>query len=414
MIIYIYSIVFDAFPLSSKIILEVIGLLGCLKYFFNNYALRREYRTVIQLFLLIIVWDIITSFMNGQREFHLIKDMVPTLGSIFGAQLLYSVSRKYIKSPDDFLYILVVTIFGESVLSILMKAFPPIYSFVDSFLVFDFGSDTIENIFDLARLFGIGNAHYFGVLASTVLGTMTAVYLMSRTSNIPRKALLIIMWMVISFTSFMTARWSILIVGLSFLYFIISLTGKSLGARLGIVLLSIIVGAFALAITTSNVDSDVQDWAFGYFIDSDSSDHSAEIVEGWWRNTRFDPKTFIIGDAQYVDPRGGYYMHVDVGYFREIFYGGIIGLMIIILSHIRILKLTYRKSKEKSIKFLLVFLLFGYLAAMAKGNLNMMTFYILYMVFYTDGIFYTKKQNKLFLLKHIDTNGTNRFLLLFL
>lgn len=388
LIIYIYSIVFDAFPLSTKIILEVVGLIGCLKFIFNNnYRLKKEYKSVFFLIIAIVIWDLITSLLNGANQFHLVRDMIPTLGSVFGAQLLWSYSRPYLKNNNHFLFILAITIFGESVLSLMMKASPALYGLIDSFLVFDFGSDTITDIYDLTRVFGIGNAHYFGVLASCILGVMTSVYLIFHSDGSLKKVVLIMAWIVIAFASFLTARWSIFIVGLSGLLFLFCLRSMRVENKFGIVFLLIIAGASVIYFALNSVDTEAQEWAFGYFIDRDSSDHSADIVVGWWENTRFDFKTLLIGDARYTDPRGGYYMHVDVGFFREIFYGGIIGLFIIVFSHIKILRYTYKYNKSKSFKWYLAFLLFGYLAAMAKGNLNMMTFYILILVFYSGGIY---------------------------
>lgn len=393
LVIYLYSIVFDFFPLSTKIILEIVGLFSCAKYFANgNYRLKKEYRTIITLILFIVVWDIITSSLNGNSDFHLIKDIVPILGSIFGAQYLYSLSKPYFNSPNKFLIVVTVTIFGESVLALLMKASPALYELVDSFLVFDFGSDTIDDIFDLTRVFGIGNAHYFGVLATCILGTMTAAYLLTLSKGMVERVLLIVMWIVISFTSFLTARWAVFIIGLSGLLFVLSLRHNKLSTQIVTAFSFLFIGSIVLIFATQNVDTEVQQWAFGYFVDKDSSDHSADIVIGWWENTRFDIKTFIIGDAQYGDPRGGYYMNVDIGYFREIFYGGLIGLSIIIYSHVKILRYIYHYFRNRMFKLYLYFLMLGFLAAMAKGNLNMMTFFILILTYYSEGIFEKVKQ----------------------
>lgn len=388
LVIFLFSIVFDAVPISAKIILEAVGLVACIKYFFDRrYRLKKEYHIVIRLIIALVLWDVFTSFLNGRTEFHYIHDMIPILGSIFGGQLLFSYSRKYFTSHDQFLLILTIIIFGESVLALMMKAFPALYAFIDSFIVFDFGSDTIEDIFDLTRIFGLGNAHYFGVLPTCNLAVMAAVLLIGRKEKIWIKVLLLFMWIVISFTSFLTARWSIFLVGLSVGLYILLQKGKSISSQIGLVLVLVVlvIGFFTFA--TNNIDSESQEWAFAYFVDRDSSDHSADIVMGWWENTRFELKTFILGDAQYMDPKGGYYKHVDVGFFREIFYGGIIGLFIILFSHIKILKLIYRYERKRDFRLFLTFIFLGYLAAMAKGNFTMMSFLILFLVYYSDGIF---------------------------
>ena len=388
MVVYIYSIVFDSFPLSTKIVLEGIGLIACFKYLFNpRYRLYKEYRSIIRIIVAIVAWDVITSLINGQSEFHLIRDLLPVLGSIFGAQLLFIVSKKNLKSTDEFLLLLVLTIFAESILTIAMKLVPPLYSLVDAFLVFDFGTDNITDIFDIARFFGIGNAHYFGVMPSCLLGVLTAVYLINKSESALLKVLLIASWVIISISSFFVARWAITAIGLSFVFFILNQRKQNLFKSIGILVGLFIVVWVAYTVTMSNIDSDLQKWAFSFMTDKSSDDRSADNVIDWWLNTHFDLKTFLIGDAIYTDPRGGYYMHVDIGFFREIFYGGIIGLGLNLWGHVMILKMMYKYNRNRSFKLFLYFLMFGYFAILAKGDANMMTFFILFLVYYTGGIF---------------------------
>lgn len=391
LVVYIYSIVFDAIPISTKIILEAFGFLFSLRYFIDRkYVIRKEIRQLLVLVIVIIFWDIVTTALNSGNQYHLTKDVVvPAIGSVFGAQLIYDFSQKYRISLNSLLYLLTTTIFLESVLSLMMKAYPPIYGFVDSILVFDFGRDTITSIFDITRIYGIGNAIYFGVLPSCTLGVMSSIYLVNHTSEPSKKIVLLVMWAVISLTSFFIARWSALIVGLSLLYLLLSLKNQRLINKVGIVLgLSIVFGG-VLLFAIKNLDSDLQDWAFSIFLTGED-DGSAEHVKDWWTTTNFDIKTFLVGDARFTDPNDGYYKHVDVGYFREIFYGGIIGLYLILYAHYRTLKSSYLKQKNNSYKYYLFFLFLGYMAILAKGDANMLSFFILVQLISIGGIAHKK------------------------
>ncbi len=49
--------------------------------------------------------------------------------------------------------------------------------------------------------------------------------------------------------------------------------------------------------------------------------------------------------------------------------------------------MAYNYNKTRQFKFFLFFLFFSYLAILGKGDTNMMTFFILYLVFYTGGVF---------------------------
>lgn len=392
--VYILSIIFDFIPISSKIILEAISfIICCVTLYDPRYRLRREYKIIIIWLVIAIIWDLITSFLNGETQFHYIKDLTPVLGSIFAAHVIYKFAKRRVKTSEKLLYLVVLMMFFESILTVLMKSFPPLYELLDTFLVFDFRTDVVTDIFDIPRFFGIGNAYFFGVLAPCCVAIMPAVYLMNETESLLKKVLLIVMWIVISIVSFFVARWTVMVVAVSVGLFFVYQGGKNLFRTLGLLAILAVGIWVAYIVTMDNIDPELQKWAFSSFMnDSAQGDHSADVVKDWWLNTRFEFKTFLIGDAKYTDPKTIYYKQVDVGYFREIFYGGIIGLFIILYLHIRILKMTYRYHPTKSFKYLLLFLFFGYMAIMAKGNLNMMTFFILFLVFYTDGIFYQVKK----------------------
>lgn len=388
LVVYIYSIVFKVFPISTKIILEAIGLLFCVKYIASpKYRLRKEYWTIIKIIGLLVVWDIITSIINGQFEFHLIKYHLPAIGSIFCAQMIFSYTKKYFKFPEEILMAIVVTIFLESLLTIIMKIYPPAFDMVSSVLRFEF-LDNPAITFDLSRFIGIGNAIFFGVLASCSLGVMASVYLMNQTNSGLIRFFLIVMWIVISIVSFFSARWSITLIGLSIMMLVLSQRGVNIGKMIVTIFGIGIVVAVAFVIVMNNIDDELYVWAFSFLLDSSSSqDHTQDYLIDWYTSTSFDIKTFIIGDAIYSLPNGLYYGYTDVGYFRQIYYGGVIGLLLNLLAHCKVLIMAYKYKKTKGFKFFLMFLILGYLAILGKGDATMLTFYILILVYYSGGAY---------------------------
>lgn len=393
--VYVYSIVFDFFPLSTKIILEVFGLLLCIKYLASNrWKLKSEYKLILSYILLLAIWDIVISLLNGQREFHIIKSMFAVVFSIFGSELLYKYYKRTSFCNVDFYYILVIVIFIESSLAILMKAFPELYNFIDSIIVFDLGDESRDDIFTVARLSGIGNAIYFGVLPSCCLGVMSSVYVISQTKSSLVRFYIMIMWIVISIASFMTARTSILLVGMSVLYFLYCQKEAGLKRSISIFFLFITLIFVAYLVTMNNVDQELQKWAFSFLIDRDSDDGSVETVMHWWLNTSVSPGTLFWGDAQYIDPKGGFYRHVDVGVFREIFYGGLLFLLMNLYIHWRILRMCLKYNSDKFYKLFLASIMIGYIGILSKGDASMLTFFILFLVFQTRGIFEPCFNNK--------------------
>ena len=113
----------------------------------------------------------------------------------------------------------------------------------------------------------------------------------------------------------------------------------------------------------------------------------------WWKNAHFEIKTFLIGDGLYTNPNGvGYYMGTDIGFFRRIYYGGIIGLLLYLYYHYKIAYFTYKSIGTRDIKYMMLFLVLSYMVILAKGDANMLSLFVLYLVFFERGIFYRVKE----------------------
>lgn len=358
--------------------------------------MKKEFVTIIRIIILIVIWDTITCVLNGSAVFHLTKVALPLLGSIFASQALYSYSTHYIDKTDTFLFLIVVTIFLESVLTIMMKVFPPLYEVMSSLLVFELGEkEGIQDIFELARFYGIGNAIYFGVLPSCTLGVITSVYIIKTTTIVKRRILTAFMFVLIAIVSFFVARTAIVIDAVSVLLLLLYTLREGLGKTFKMSLLfAIVIGvAFFVVSSYTNQNEDLEKWAFGFLMEKDVESGSAGHVISWWEDTTFDFKTFLIGDAQWMDSTGRYYKHVDVGFFREIFYGGIIGLLLNLYLHFRVLKSIYKRRKDFETKFMVLSMFACYLVILAKGDSNMVSFFILYLAYFTGGVFDLKQNN---------------------
>ena len=106
-----------------------------------------------------------------------------------------------------------------------------------------------------------------------------------------------------------------------------------------------------------------------------------------WKTIPDNLKTWIIGDARYVDSvNGGYYMHTDVGYLRVLWYGGVIGLFLYLRQLFRYCRKVYLQSgKDDSIKLLMLFYFIITLICMWKGLAD--TSCILYLFL---GVYFSK------------------------
>lgn len=385
LVIYIYSIVFQFFQISTKIILEAVGLLLCTKYIASNkYILKKEYRNLLGTLMLLVIWDGLTSLINGGSEFYLANKIVQAIGSIFAAQIIYSLFKRISSDRIRFYYIVIIVILAESLLALFMKLLPPLNDLVQSILYLDIEEDLLES-FLTYRIVGIGNATFFGVMASCTLALMTIMYLLLREQNKKLKVFLVFSWFVIFSVSFFSARYSLFIGLLSVVYyFVCSKVRKSI-RLIGLAVLVL----FGIYSTVSYYADDVMvRWAFGTFTGDDDGGQTTNILKSWWKDSEFGLKTLLIGDAKYSGINGDvYYKAVDIGILRQIYYGGIIGLMLNLYAHARALKHIYINNKEKVFKRMLFFLMVSYIVMLTKGDASMLSFFILYLVVETEGVF---------------------------
>lgn len=97
-----------------------------------------------------------------------------------------------------------------------------------------------------------------------------------------------------------------------------------------IIVVSCLIGITLYSIMPANIKSTIDDSVFRYAFqlfynyqetgrwETSTTDRVAEM----WQED-FSISTFVLGDGLFVNSDGTYYRHVDVGYLRQLFYGGV-------------------------------------------------------------------------------------------
>lgn len=385
LLVYLYSLVFPFIPISAKIILELVSILFCI-FTCSRKSLKKEYKALFGPLAAMIVWDVITCLLNGGTEFYLAEKAITAIICFYTSHVIFLISKNITNEYDNYLLMILITVLIESTIALVMKVYPPFYSLMNNIVVFDFFGFEMEDIYDIGRFTGLGNAKFFGVLPTCALGLMTAMYLFAIEKNIVKKTLIALSFILILVVSFFTARYSMFLGAVALAYYIV-LQKKHIFKNILLALIFFVVLYGVYLFTLSSGNDYLISWAFGTF-DGSSNDRTAEVVIDWWKNTSFEFSTFIFGDAHYKGLNGdGYYGGVDVGIFRQIYYGGIIGLILNFVAHAKILKLTYYQHQTKEHKLLLFSLLLCYLVILTKGDTNMLSFFVLYLVYSTKGIY---------------------------
>jgi hypothetical protein len=248
---------------------------------------------------------------------------------------------------------------------------------------------TLDSVFEMGRFHGIGVAMFFGVLPSAAIGLMTSMYLFAKSEGALKKAFWLFTWVFVFAISFLTARYTIFIGCVSLVYYVFVSRKKNLLNNIIISFFLVLFGYLAYIIILNNADLSLLSWAFGAFTGDSVGGNTVEYLLSWWLNTEFEFKTFLIGDARYIAENGvfGYYKNIDVGIYRQIFYGGIIGLLLNLYTHAKILKMASKYEPQQEYKSMLFFLMLCYIVILTKGDANMMSFFILYLVVSTKGVF---------------------------
>ncbi len=377
-VIYIYSVNLSFFPLSLK---QFLAVLGVIVFFFNlkNVKKTKVYGSLLAICLLIQAWGVVTCLCNNSNEYiYPVEYFISPISAFFASFLICKLSTSCIHSIDDFFKIVLYTVFIESIITVLIFIIPPLYDFADSMGLLLLDETIKENPFArYSRFNGIGEAVYFGVIPSCTLGVMSGLYLQLKNKH---TNLYLIIAIFISIISFFVTRYSAVVVFVCFLLFMKFLFKSSKKKFMQYGLLATTLFTILIVVAVNLLPEKILEWALGAF-ESDSQHNSTETVLGWITSTKFDFKTFIIGDARYTIPGGGYYGGVDIGLYRQIFYGGIIGFCLVTYLHKKILtQLRRMVPKDPYIRFFTQGMFLSYLLCLLKGDLSMIDLYVFVLV----------------------------------
>lgn len=376
LILYIYSIKFTFLPLTGKVLMGVVGIP---LFFLNGEHPRRGYMATLFLVFAMVGWGFITVILNGTNEYLYNNYFLSFFSSFFAAYFIISLLKKKIFSMEDFLLLVVFACGIESLITAMMRFSPELQSFMFAIQEFQMKNASDQEMLNSFRLMGLGEAVYFGVLPTATLGLSSCCYIFLNTTSKQRKSTVIIFYILISIVSFLTARYSATIIAVTMFvtYWQYSAKLNTFG-KIRYILLTGAGITFLVYMLINLLPDFIFEWAFSPFIEDGESRSSESMIE-WWTNTRFNFVTFMIGDAQY-DLADGYYMGTDVGYFRQIYYGGIIGLFFFILLHFKILKMCYKRYVESNFRCFLVMLFLSWLVMLTKGSKDMLDQYLLVLV----------------------------------
>lgn len=334
---------------------------------------------IIVFFLFSVAISTLIPILHQTFDFSYIKNFASQLTQficIFSF-ICFILIHKKDNISDYFEKILIYTFIIQSIIQIISFLFPQVANLIHYFYL----DNDITNLYERSgkiRGLALASSTGWGLsvgYACTFL-FFTKHYLINKKIKVPT----LLMGLILFIGCFFSGRTAFLGILLSIIYYLLSEKSKKekikdilfiLSFFITIILLFLII----VPLYNSQLINKLIGFAFepllNYFTSGKLETTSTNTLLSMWdRDISF--QTYILGDGLFTDPyTGKYYMQTDVGYLRNLFYGGFFWIVTIILYHIIISGIFIRKDpkyqQNKLILFLLIFSFLIEFKAMSLG-----------------------------------------------
>ncbi|MDM1348437.1 O-antigen ligase family protein [Myroides marinus] len=389
--IYIYDIKISIFPYYLNYILSCLGTLSFIRDLTSyKFLLQKKLvsRLVITLFMIFFFY-LITYIFNSNGDFYYIKEIVALdLLLIMGAYYVYKLFVYYYKVVDIHIVLkyYLLCILTQLFLSLIMFFNQSVYLILDSFLLrSELESAVVEGTRE-NRLIGFGVAFFTSGIINSIALVFIALYLTLKDRLISNR-FLFISFLLISLIGLMMSRTTLIGIILAIC---ITLYKKKNVFTSRTLFYSICCSAFLFVFMVvfdgeffnmNEKFSVVFDFGFelfeNLFVKGEVSTSSTNKMFEMYNILPSNLKTWVLGDGFYrnpVHPELGYYMETDIGFFRLIFNGGIIGVIMFML-----LQFTVIKNLSRSFGYISVFVLCAMIIILnLKGVVDYLKFVCLF------------------------------------
>lgn len=394
--LYLYPIKFVFLPVSSRVLLGIMGILFYSISIYNNrslsFKIKNKFFNIYFSLFLIFIWSIITICINNTSDYQFVNYPISII-IILSAS--YAIKRINIKLNLRFNSKIIIdrfigAVLIQNTLAVLMFLIPPLKNSLLSLINTDEFTLNMINATGGFRLIGFG-VEFFGAGIINVL-TLIIIANQMKFQQLSFKAylyyVLAYLWILVS--GVCMSRTTLIALPLSIILFIYkSKLFNFIVSNKCIKCLKIICCiAFSLIVLVISLPSsifikieDLYNFGFELFInysnDGELSSQSTSALANMYEILPATLKTWIIGDGLWTDINTGfYYMGTDIGYFRLIFYFGIIGLLLFFRYQYVLVKIAADDNNQ--LKPVLVLWLVGCLILNLKGFTDLSAYIILF------------------------------------
>lgn len=387
------------FVFIPRSINSFFGVLGFMIYWFDQKG-RKEVNShtdirfgdVGKCYIPVLIMTVFSCLMNASTDFTYITYFISIFFAFYANYLIARLSHK-IYGQFTLSIFFKYLIFAELVylfLSLLMFIQPSANDMLLSLLRKDDLAKVALERTEGLRIQGFG-ASYFGAgIVNGLFLIFLAIYTSMRSISTKERVLYYLLYCFVFVVGMMQARTTIVGAALGIWVMLCCSKGIKNWLRIAftfILVIAVSVASFDLIARSVSFDIDtLYKFAFELFINyAENGEATTSSTNRLWEFYDIIPtdfKTWLIGDAKLSSDKGGYYMYTDVGYFRYIFYFGVIGMLLMFLFNFQIFKLTIlRNQLFGKYSKMMVYILFVYTLILNVKGIADLT-YLVYPLFF--------------------------------
>lgn len=377
---YLFPFEFSfAIGYNTKMIMAGVGLFLLPIQFAQKRELviNRDLYTVFYWALMVSVCGLIAVTYNGTRDFTYSTYIVSMLVWLSAANVLISFIRfvhGYVSISLVCKYMITVCVL-QCISALIIDNYEPFKHIVNLYVANFSSSVSTSNSLDTAgRLYGIGAALDVAGSRFSAILVILSYLLLNKINSKKGIILYLLCFIFIVIVGCSIGRTTMIGAVLAIIYWVYALRHNSdiniqykrfllIGVTVLIVTIPIIVFLYNNTAFNSNMR-----FAFeGFFNYSETGTwrtSSTDILKTMYRFPE-NIKTWFIGDGYFADPGmfdpyfigksySAFYMGIDVGYLRFIYYFGLLGLIAFIVYFIKVLCLCVNRFPDYKILFLLI------------------------------------------------------------
>ncbi|WP_233898821.1 hypothetical protein [Tenacibaculum piscium] len=327
-----------------------------------------KYTKLIFLFLfLIIVVGIAIPTFHGTYDYSIIKTFVNQGISIFSLLVVLSYTFSVTTNLEEIHKLIFYTFALQSISILCAMASPAYHEFVIKVSGF---SERMLSFRGGIRTYSLAGSKYFGLGATYGLIYILFLDSLFRYKWFNLKWFFIFILLVIG--TFFTARTGFVGLALGLLMALFVYTKKMINpvfiSKIGLLFFGLFTTVYMLLSEEVQliINNRIIPYAFDLFLQENGKIESSStngLINMW--DIPMDSVRLLFGDGWYTSENGGYYMHTDAGYLRNILFGGVGYFLLLFLYQVYLVNFLFR---IKGYKILFLTLLSYTLILQLKGE----------------------------------------------